>query len=159
MRWGLGLGWLAVALLALVRGRPGGGAWLSCSLGLLLAGCAGLRWHRALLHEVRSVLRDLGLYDARGTVKLGLSALAILMVLVAVWRGGAFLKRQPGGLRVALVAQLGFALFLLLLTGGLDDLLTRALLDPPGRWLLELACLAVAALGVLSVKKDARPRG
>ena len=158
LRWGLGLTWLAIGVYAGIRAARGAGrgGLLCAALGLAFATAVTLRWHVDVLNLARDVLHSLDLYSERALVKVGIAALLALALFGAVRVGSDALRRQPRGLRLALVAMLAFAVFLIALTAFLDDLLPAVLGRSPGRYLLELGFAATAAVGMGIWRADAR---
>ena len=153
-RWGLAVLWGAVAWLAF-RGSRGRGAFVCGVAASALALAASLRWHVALMNATRAFLREQGLYERRGVVKVAIVIVVVLLVLGA----SRWWWRQSPGLRGALAATLGFAACLAAYTVLLDAYVPSVLGRPPGRQLLELAFVVPALLCVTTWRRaDARAR-
>lgn len=146
-RYAVGALWCLVVgsfVLELRAGRRGAGLGLFAAA--MLAGCAFFRWHVDLLRDVRGLLRAEGEYDDRVAYKVGVGALAALLLAVFAWRASGGERQVARG---ALVATLGGLAYLSMQTAFLDDVLPEVLAAGPGRYGVE-AVFALLALVLLA---------
>jgi hypothetical protein len=153
-QWGLGLVWLSIALFAGIRAARGAGrgGYICAVLGLALACAAALRWHVEVLLAARHWLREQSMYESRMLIKVAIGAVLAIGIAIGARAGASYLRRQPQGLRLAIVTMMAFAVFLFALTAFLDDMLPLIVRRPPGRQLVELAFAGTAASGIAKWK-------
>lgn len=155
-RSALVLAWLGVAWAAWRRPTRGL-RWRGIACwALVVATMRAWPWNYELLLLARRVMLAAGVYDDRIWGKVALGAAVFCIVLAAILR----LRHVRDGAVALVLLGLGLQTVLLAIeTFSIEAMLPAALVQQPGRYLLEGSFAACALIGVLRARRSAAADG
>ena len=111
----------------------------------------------AVLRFGQELLHDLGIYQQRIYVKIGIAVVGAALVAWLAWRFGRRFWQLPMGLRMCLFAQLAAVAGTAAMAASLDNFMPSFLLGGTKRRIIELTLWLIAFVGTVCVRVHGGP--